>query len=151
MPITKENGPVTTPYDPPMTSSETVLTDTSDMANVHKVFRSSLASGPVFVASAASSAERRALISNYYVNLIDFLEVHHQGEETFVFPLLSERAVDHRAVVVETTRQHAEVVALMASVKSSMHEWEAVGAEKAPAAVESLRALGEVLPPTPGR
>jgi iron-sulfur cluster repair protein YtfE (RIC family) len=123
------------------------LTDTSDMANVHQVFRSSLASGPDFVASAAGSEGRRALISNYYLNLIDFLEVHHDGEERLVFPLLAERAVDDQAVVEEAARQHAEVMTLMERVKSSMRDWESTGDAKAPAAVESLRTLDEVLIP----
>jgi Hemerythrin HHE cation binding domain len=130
-----------------MASSEMGLTDTSDMAAVHRVFRSSLAAGPEFVAGAAGSEERRALIASYYVNLIAFLEVHHEGEELLVFPLLSERAVGDRALVVETTRQHAEVVGLMESVKSSMRAWESAGDAKADAAVASLRSLDAVLIP----
>jgi DUF438 domain-containing protein len=130
-----------------MTSSEMGPMDTSDMAAVHRVFRSSLASAPDFVASAAGSDERRALIASYYVNLIAFLEAHHEGEEILVFPLLSERAVDDVAMVVETTRQHAEVVGLMESVRSSMGEWESAGDAKAEAAVASLRSLDAVLIP----
>src|ERR1700722_8252246 len=120
-----------------MTFSEMGRTDTSDMAAVHRVFRSSLAAGPEFVASAAASEERRALIADYYVNLIAFLEAHHEGEELLVFPLLSERAVDDRAVVIEATRQHTEVVGLMESVKSGMNAWELAGDEEADAAVAS--------------
>jgi len=130
-----------------MTSSAMGLTDTSDMPCVHRVFRSSLASGPDFVASAAGSDERRALIANYYVNLIAFLEVHHEGEEMLVFPLLSERAGDDRAQVDESARQHAEVVELMEGVKSSMGEWDSAGEAKAEAAAASLRTLDEVLIP----
>jgi Hemerythrin HHE cation binding domain len=130
-----------------MTSSDMGLTDTSDMPCVHRVFRSSLASGPDFVASAAGSDERRALIANYYVNLIAFLEVHHEGEEMLVFPLLSERAGDDRSEVDTSTRQHAEVVALMEGVKSRMGEWDSAGEAKAAAAAASLRALDEVLIP----
>jgi hypothetical protein len=130
-----------------MTSSDMGLTDTSDMPCVHRVFRSSLASGPDFVASAAGSDERRALIANYYVNLIAFLEVHHEGEEMLVFPLLSERAGDDRSEVDKSTRQHAEVVALMEGVKSRMGEWDSAGEAKAAAAAASLRALDEVLIP----
>jgi hypothetical protein len=130
-----------------MTSSDMGLTDTSDMPCVHRVFRSSLASGPDFVASAAGSDERRALIANYYVNLIAFLEVHHEGEEMLVFPLLSERAGNDRSEVDKSTRQHAEVVALMEGVKSRMGEWDSAGEAKAAAAAASLRALDEVLIP----
>ena len=130
-----------------MTFPQEGLTDTSDMVNVHKVFRSSLASGPDFVASAAGSDERRALIANYYLNLIEFLEVHHEGEEVLVFPLLSERAVDHRSVVEESARQHAEVVTLMANVKETMSDWQSAGDVTAEGPLASLQALDEVLVP----
>jgi hypothetical protein len=117
-----------------MTSSDTSSTDTSDMLCVHRVFRSSLASGPDFVASAAGSEARRSLIANYYVNVIAFLEARHEGEEMLVFPLLSARAGDARTQVEESARQHAEVVELMEGVKSSMVEWESAGEAKAGAA-----------------
>ena len=66
--------------------------DTSDMPAVHKVFRSSLASAPTFIASAAGNDERRALIANYLRQPDGLPEVHHDGEEQLVFPLLIERA-----------------------------------------------------------
>jgi Hemerythrin HHE cation binding domain len=130
-----------------MTQTHSGGTDTSDMPAVHRVFRSSLAAGPDFVASAAGNSERRSLIANYYVNLIEFLEVHHDGEEVLVFPLLSERAPDHQDLLHEAEKQHADVVALMSAVKASMTEWEATGDAMAPDAVESLHALDEVLIP----
>jgi hypothetical protein len=117
------------------------------MPAVHRVFRSSLASGPEFVSSAIGDSERRSLIANYYVNLIEFLEVHHDGEEVLVFPLLSERAPDHQHLLHEAKQQHAAVVTLMGAVKTSMAEWEGAGDSGAPNAVQSLRALDEVLSP----
>ena len=123
------------------------LTDTSDMPAVHQVFRLSLAAGPSFVASAAGSDERRALISNYYVNVIDFLEAHHEGEELLVFPLLSERAAGSLSVVDVARQQHVDVTALMEAAKTCMHEWESTGDTAAETAVQSLQALTEVLIP----
>jgi hemerythrin HHE cation binding domain-containing protein len=123
------------------------LTDTSDMPAVHQVFRLSLAAGPSFVASAAGSDERRALISNYYVNVIDFLEAHHEGEEQLVFPLLSERAAGSLSVVDVARQQHADVTALVEAAKAGMHEWESTGDTAAGMAVQSLQALTEVLIP----
>ena len=62
-------------------------TDTSDMPAVHQVFRSSLASAPdVHCAAPPGDEERRALIANYYDNVICFLEVHHDGEEAAGVP-----------------------------------------------------------------
>lgn len=121
--------------------------DTSDMPAVHKVFRSSLASAPTFIASAAGNDERRALIANYYANLMAFLEVHHDGEEQLVFPLLTERAPEHRALVEEAASQHADVVGLMGAVREGFSSWELKGDSEASDVVRALRDLDDVLSP----
>ena len=79
-----------------MTADAIPPADTSDMPAVHKVFRSSLAAAPTFIASAAGDDARREMIANYYANLIEFLRVHHDGEEELVFPTLGERAPEQR-------------------------------------------------------
>ena len=122
-----------------MTDATSVRPDTSDMPAVHQVFRSSLKSGPGFVGSAAGDDERRKLIANYYANLMDFLEVHHDGEERIVFPLLIERVPDHRALVERAAAQHTEVVALMTAVRDIMCSWESEG----DAVAENVSALLE--------
>lgn len=130
-----------------MSNSEPGLIDTSDMPAVHQVFRSSLASGADFVASALGDTERRMLIANYFTNLMDFLEVHHDGEERFVFPLLSERASEHLALIEDAERQHGDVIGLLEAVKASMVQWQSEGDDEAANAVEALRVLDETLVP----
>lgn len=121
--------------------------DTSDMPAVHKVFRSSLASAPTFVTSAAGDDERRALMVNYYTNLISFLEAHHDGEEELVFPLLIERVPEQKALIERAAGQHAEVVGLMGAVRDSLGSWDAKGDAEASGVVGSLRSLDSVLSP----
>ena len=130
-----------------MTDSAQGLTDTSDMAAVHKVFRGSLASAPTFVGSAAGDDARRAMIANYYTNFVMFLEVHHDGEEQIVFPRLTERAPNERAIVEHAESQHHEVIGLVDNVKNSIGFWEEKGDPAADGLVSSLQALGDVLIP----
>jgi hypothetical protein len=126
--------------------SETVRgVDTSDMAAVHKVFRSSLASGPEFVSSAAGDDTRRALIANYYDNIVAFLTAHHEGEDQLVYPLLIERAPEQRSVFELGTRQHEDLLPLKDAVTASVDSWRAKGDSAASELVSSLRALDEVL------
>jgi len=127
-----------------MTDSAT-RPDTSDMQAVHKVFRSSLASAPQFVGSAAGDDERRALIANYYANLLSFLEVHHDGEEALVFPLLAARAGDHGAEVAQAADQHKAVLGLLESARRNVATWELDGDAHAPDAVRSLQELDAAL------
>lgn len=121
--------------------------DTSDMAPVHKVFRASLASAPHFVASAGGDDSRRALIANYYANVVEFLRVHHDGEEALVFPVLIERAPDQRAIVDKAAADHHAVVALMGDVRGQIDLWEAKGDDGAEGVVQALGALQSVLIP----
>jgi len=130
-----------------MNETPRVRPDTSDMAAVHNVFRSSLATAPDFIASAAGNDERRAVIANYYANLLAFLSVHHDGEEQIVFPLLIERAPEHQSIVERGLSQHADVVGLMLAANQSVDSWEVKGDSEAPETLRSLRALDDVLAP----
>jgi hypothetical protein len=121
--------------------------DTSDMLAVHNVFRSSFASGPEFISSAEGDDARRALVANYYVNVMALLDVHHDGEEKFLFPLLTERAPEHRTLVEEAASQHDEAIGRMDAVTSRLGSWETRGDSEGQALVLSLRALDDVLSP----
>lgn len=130
-----------------MSESTSLRPDTSDMIGVHRVFRSSLASAPLFVGSAAGDDDRRHLIGNYYANLLAFLEVHHDGEEELVFPLLSERAPEQRATVELAVEQHHDVVSLLGSAKEAVGRWDDGGDEDAAAVTQALAALDQALSP----
>jgi hypothetical protein len=130
-----------------MTESALARPDTSDMPAVHKVFRRSLASGPVFIGGAAGDDQRRALIANYYANVLAFLEVHHDGEEQLVFPLLNERAPAYRALIERAADQHAIVLGKLEAAKENVGTWEMKGDYEAEEVVRSLRALDAALSP----
>jgi hypothetical protein len=121
--------------------------DTTDMRAVHNVFRSSLASTPAFVASTTGNDERRALMVNYYANLVAFLEAHHDGEEDLVFPLLMERAPESRELIEQIAGQHAEVVGLMGAVRDNLISWEATGDVAASEVLQAFQSLDEILSP----
>ncbi|MFZ0714478.1 hemerythrin domain-containing protein [Mycobacterium sp.] len=130
-----------------MSESTTIRPDTSDMAAVHKVFRTSLAAGPDFLSSAAGDDERRALIANYYANLMAFLKVHHEGEEELVFPLLIERAPQHAGLVTQAEGQHADVIGRLLAVSESVNSWDLKGDPQAPDLLNALRSLETSLMP----
>src|SRR5271155_486496 len=99
-----------------MTQSSAARPDVSDMPAVHKVFRTSLAQGAELVDSAKGDDARRALIVNYYANLMSFLEAHHHGEEELVFPKLIERTPAQKAIIEKGEAEHAAVVGLVDAV-----------------------------------
>ena len=119
--------------------------DTSDMAAVHQVFRSSLAAAPAFIASTRGDDARRALIADYYANLLAFLEVHHEGEELLVFPFLTERAPQSQALMTRMATQHTDVLGTLADAKVAMAAWTERGDGAAVDAADSLVSLGDAL------
>jgi iron-sulfur cluster repair protein YtfE (RIC family) len=121
--------------------------DTSDMAAVHKVFRDSLASAPRIIGSARDDDGRREMIANYYANLMNFLKVHHEGEEELIFPVLSERAPEGRSVLDKAAADHQAVVGLMAAVNEHIAIWRVEGDDGAQGIVDALAALQETLIP----
>ena len=130
-----------------MTPTAEARPDTSDMLAVHNALRTSLSSAPEFVASAAGDRERRAMIANYYDNVLRFLEVHHHGEEELVFPLLMERCPDQRDLVAEAEGEHEAVIGLIASADERRAVWETEGDPASDALVDALVALNETLCP----
>jgi hemerythrin-like domain-containing protein len=106
-----------------MTETNQTPTETSDMKGVHRALTQALAPAGRIVASAAGDDQRRAIIANYYDNVVAFIEAHHDGEEEILFPLLVERAPDQRDAVERATRAHAEVVDLLASAEASIKAW----------------------------
>ncbi len=98
--------------------------DTADMVAVHNALRAALAAGPGRVRGvAAGDAERRALIADYYDNVLWFLGVHHNGEEELVFPRLRQRCPDAVALVDTMEAQHHEVVQLLEDADASRAAW----------------------------
>ena len=100
--------------------------DTRDMIAVHKALRAALGAGQQRVRDVEPGDEaRRALIADYYDNILWFLDVHHHGEEDLVFPRLRERCPDAVAVVDTMESQHHEVVQLLKDADVSRNAWAA--------------------------
>ncbi len=110
-----------------MTPTAETRPDTSDMLAVHNALRTALSSAPSFVGSATGDAARRAMIANYYDNVLRFLEVHHHGEEELVFPLLVERCPDQRTLVTHAQDEHEAVIGLIAAADQKRLGWEEEG------------------------
>lgn len=125
--------------------SEPVRPDTSDLAAVHRVFRTTLATAPDVVGRTLGDEDQRAVVASYFANLLAFLEVHHQGEELLVFPKLAERAPDGAAVVARAEAQHLDVEAGLQAAAAALAAWDS-DAGAAPL-VGSLQALEAVLVP----
>lgn len=130
-----------------MTADAIPPADTSDMRAVHKVFRESLASAPQFIAGAANDDVRRTMIANYYANVMEFLKVHHDGEEELVFPLLCERAPEQRSILDKAAADHQSVLGPMDTVGDRIEVWQTKGDDGIQGILDALAALQATLIP----
>jgi hypothetical protein len=112
------------------------------MFPVHQALRDSLGSAPHLVPGvSASDTERVEMITNLYDNVLDFLHVHHEGEEQLVFPRLRARCPDQLALLDLMASQHADVVELVQRSSDALSAW--AGGE-ARAQQDTASALGDL-------
>ncbi len=101
--------------------------DTSEMAAIHSVFRNAFAAAPRLIGSVSDGDVARAgVIGSYYLNVLEFLHVHHGGEDELLFPRLEARVPDP-AVIIQVASQHENVHEPMAGSIAAAKEWMASG------------------------
>ena len=128
-----------------MTGAGSVHPDLTGMAAVHEIYRASLRSAPAYIQSAEGDDRRRALIVNFYANVLASLENHHVGEDELYFPLLIERAPEHAGVVNQGFAEHQQVRESMAAARVALAAWESTGDAEGPELVRILGALDDPL------
>jgi len=100
--------------------------DTADMVSVHKVFRQALQSAPDLVGS-ASRHERVEIVASFYGNVLDFLDIHHEGEDLLVWPRLLERCGGDSPTVSRIAAQHQDVTPALHAATALVGPWAASG------------------------
>jgi hypothetical protein len=125
------------------------LADTSDMAQVHQVLRNAISEAPALFGSAVPAGPERAeLVGLYYANVLDFLKVHHEGEDALVWPLLCERSPENAAEVRRIADQHTAVIDSLETAMARVGEFrEAPDTATAVAGATAVAALGAALLP----
>jgi hemerythrin-like domain-containing protein len=125
-----------------MAAAGTYQTQTSDMFAVHQALLGALEGAPALVASAGHDAERTELIGSYYENVLEFLHVHHAGEDELIYPILEERCTDEKAMLARIDAQHTLLVGPMAEAREAIAAWRATPSAEAGANV--VRLLGVI-------
>lgn len=129
-----------------MTATTLPKPDVDEMRAVHDVFRDVLAAAPSLLGDAGvSDPERAAMLRNFYENVIDFLAIHHAGEDELMFPLLEQRCAEQLSMVQHIAGQHHDVHELVGTCRAALASWQPGNRAEAAAAGDALRRLGERL------
>src|SRR5215468_11128068 len=102
------------------TTSGTYDTDVSDMYAVHKALLEALGDAPASVAKAGADSGRVEVVGSFTENVIEFLHVHHSGEDELIYPVLEQRCPDSRSVLERIDNQHKLLYAPMDAARSAI-------------------------------
>ena len=131
-----------------MSNPGTYTTDTSDMFSVHRALLNALGEAPTYVSSAIFNAQRAEMIGSFYENVLEFLHVHHTGEDELVYPLLEERCKEELPLIQRIDAQHKYLDEPMDAGRSAIAAWRAAPSpEEAQAVLDSLSSIVETLRP----
>jgi len=123
-------------------------TQTSDMIAVHQALIGALEGAPSLVGGAGESSRRVEVISSYYENVLEFLHVHHQGEDELIYPVLEERCLEEKELLEKIDAQHRLLDEPMAAARTAIVDWRAnPSAEGAQSVVDLIGTIDETLRP----
>jgi hypothetical protein len=128
--------------------TESSAPDITEMTAVHRIFRNAFASAPQLVGSVAEGDDERAeLVGGYYGDVLEFLRVHHEGEDLLMFPRLVERS-SNPDVVARIGAQHHDVETALEAANEAVAAFRASGSRAAGLRlIEQLDVLRGVLEP----
>jgi hemerythrin-like domain-containing protein len=131
-----------------MTTLGTYHTDVSDMYAVHRALLGALESVPDYVAKAGRGSERLEVIGSFIENVIEFLHVHHSGEDELIYPLLEQRCAESRSELERIEDQHKLLYAPMDAGRSAVAAWQAApSTDNADAVIDAVGSIVETLRP----
>jgi hemerythrin-like domain-containing protein len=131
-----------------MTTPGGYSTDVSDMYAVHKALLGALDAAPAYVAKADHDSERVEVIGSFYENVIEFLHVHHTGEDELIYPVLEQRCPESRSDLERIDDQHKLLHAPMDAGRSAVAAWRASpSTETAQAVIDAIASIAEPLRP----
>ena len=123
-------------------------TDVSDMYAVHKALTGALDAAPAYVAKVGLDSERVEVLGSFYENVLEFLHVHHTGEDELVYPVLEQRCAGSRSDLERIDDQHKLLHAPMEAGRSAIAAWRAAPSkETAQGVVDAIASIAEPLRP----
>lgn len=98
--------------------------DTREMLAIHDTLRKEFASLPLRVkGTPVGETERAGIVGGHVILMLDILQVHHEGEDAVLWPLLEERAPDDIDEVERLKGQHVAMEETMVRARAQASAW----------------------------
>ena len=131
-----------------MTTPGQFNTQTGDMIAVHQALLGSLDAAPDLVGKAGEDPDRVEVIASFYDNVLEFLHVHHAGEDELIYPVLEERCAHEKALLERIDDQHRLLDEPMAEASALIASWRAApSSDGSQAVVEAISTIDTTLRP----
>lgn len=108
-----------------MSGTDHYETETSDMRVVHEALLAAFDAADGLVAAAGTDAEKVATVASFFSNVLEFLHVHHEGEDELLYPRIVERCTEHATLLEQIDKEHALLNEPMATARAAIASWEA--------------------------
>jgi hemerythrin-like domain-containing protein len=99
-------------------------TQVGDMFAVHHALTGALDQADDLVGG-ATTPERVEIVASFYDNVLEFLHVHHQGEDELVYPILESRCASERGLLERIDDQHKLLYQPMDEAWAAIAAWRA--------------------------
>jgi hemerythrin-like domain-containing protein len=131
-----------------MAGLATYDTDVSDMYAVHKALLGALDAAGGCVAKADRDPGRTEVIGSFVENVIEFLHVHHSGEDELIYPVLQQRCAESRAELERIDGQHKLLYGPMDAGRSAVATWKVKpSTDNAEEVIAAVASIAEALRP----
>jgi hemerythrin-like domain-containing protein len=131
-----------------MAEPGTYTTEVGDMFAVHQAITGALDAAPTLVGNAGADAERAEVIGSFYANVLEFLHVHHAGEDELLYPILEERCSDEKEMLKRIDAQHALLNEPMDEARIAIAAWRtAPSPDNAEKLIRLLESIDDALRP----
>jgi hemerythrin-like domain-containing protein len=108
-----------------MTAIGSYQTETGDMRTVHKALLAAFDAADALVEAAGTDRAKVVAVASFFENVLEFLHVHHQGEDILLYPRIVERCAEHATLLEQIDKEHALLNEPMATARAAIAAWEA--------------------------
>ena len=116
--------------------------NTHDMLLIHRLIRRELGLLPGMIRRAGGNPPRAQRVARHVSEMTDFLHDHHDGEDTFLWPVLRTSPDLDTPTIERMETQHAHVAAALHGVQRDLPTWttsaDAISGETMAADIESM-------------
>jgi hemerythrin-like domain-containing protein len=99
------------------------MIDTNEMLLIHRVLRREVGALPELIRRANNDPARARIVGPHAVEMLDFLHVHHSGEDELLWPVLRPRVAVEGDLLDRMAAQHHQVAAAIADVERDLPGW----------------------------